>query len=302
MAVDPVLLLATAERLLEEHGGLVHARRFFEAGLTGPDLGRLRHLGAVLRPRIGWYLDPTAPQEAVRAVRVGGVLGCTSAAATWGIAVPAGPADRVHVSARHDLTRMRHSTDPKRHVHAGDDLAVRLHWERRIEPVRGWRVSPADAIAQMAACTSVRWLTAAVDSARNSTSEPPVMAAASLAVLRAALPQHLREAVDRSDPLAESSGETFIRLEAEDRRIPMRSQAWLTSLYRADHLVDEWLPVESDGMKFHSGRAVERDRARDAVLARLGTPPLRFTQNQAVGDTRFVGDVIERTWLRGRPR
>ena len=95
-------------------------------------------------------------------------------------------------------------------------------------------------------------------------------------------------------------GETFIRLEAEDRRIPWRSQAWLTTLYRSDGLVDEWLPVESDGIKHHSGKAVVRDRERDAVIASFGHPPLRFTHNAAVRETAYVGDVIEQVWRRGR--
>lgn len=300
MARDPALLLSAARRVLRDHHGLAHASAFFRAGLSGPDLGRLRHLGALIRPRIGWYLEPAAPPDAQAAVRVGGVLGCISAAVSYGIAVPGGSDGRVHVSVPPDLTRMRHSADARQHVHAGVDRSVRLHWEQRCEGSAGWRVSPADAIAQMAACTTVRWLTAAVDSARNSRGGPPVMAPASLPVLRAALPEHLRVAIDRSDAAAESSGETFIRLEVEDRRIPVRSQAWLTELYRADHLVDEWLPVESDGIKHHAGKAVEQDRRRDAVLGYLGTHPLRFTQRMAVEDTAFVGDVIERTWRRGR--
>jgi very-short-patch-repair endonuclease len=124
------------------------------------------------------------------------------------------------------------------------------------------------------------------------------MTAASTVLLRAGLPRHLIAAVDRSDPLAESVGETFIRLEAEDRHIPWRSQAWLTSLYRTDGLVDEWLPIESDGVKHHSGKAVVRDRERDAVLAYLGRQPLRFTHSSAVRETAYVGDVIEQVWRR----
>lgn len=299
---DPTLLVQTAHCVLREEQGLAHASRFFAAGLDGPDLGRLRHLGVLLRPRIGWYLDPLAPEEAQAAVRVGGVLGCVSAAASWGIVVPSGLGGRVHISVRPDATRLRHSSDSSRQVHAGADPGVRMHWEHRSEAVAGWRVSPADAIAQMAACTTVRWLTAAVDSARNGASAPPVMAASSLPVLRGALPEHLRTAVDRSDAASESSGETFIRLEVEDRRIPIRSQVRLTELYRADHLVDDWLPVESDGLRYHSGSAVARDRGRDAVIAALGMHPLRFTQQMAVEETAFVGDVIERIWRRGRPR
>lgn len=294
------MLLAVARDVLHRNDGVAHLQRFVEAGLTGPDLGRLRHLGAVDRARIGWYVDPALPPDAVRAIRVGGVLGCVSAAASYGIFVPEGLDGRPHVSVKPDLTRMRRSDDARRHVHAGEDRAVRLHWERRLEPVRGWRVSPADALLQMAQCTTLRWLTAAVDSARNATGGTALMAEPSTALLRGALAAHHVAAVDRSDPAAEAAGETFIRLELEDRRIPRRTQAWLTSLYRADVLVDEWLPVESDGVKHHSGSAVVRDRERDAVLAYLGRQPLRFTHVSAVRETAYVADVIEQVWRRGR--
>ncbi len=229
------------------------------------------------------------------------MLGCVSAARTYGITLPEGLDGRRHVSLVPDATRLRSAADPSRQVRAHQDPAVRLHWERRIEPSRGWRVAPADALAQMAQmaqCTSLRWLTAAVDSARNATYAAPIMAPSSLPVLRSAFPARLVAAVDRSDPLAESSGETFIRLEARDRGMPIVSQQWLTELYRSDHYVEGWLPIESDGIRNHSGVFV--DRSRDSVLSWFGHPPLRFTQKQAVRDTAWVGDVIERVGRRGR--
>ncbi|TDS79706.1 hypothetical protein [Amnibacterium kyonggiense] len=53
-------------------------------------------------------------------------------------------------------------------------------------------------------------------------------------------------------------------------------------------------------METHAGAAaVERDHVRDATIAQFGTPPLRFTQNQAIRATTWVVDVLERVWLRG---
>jgi very-short-patch-repair endonuclease len=300
MVRNLAVLSGIATEVLRRNHGLAPLNRFVAAGLNGPDVGRLRRLGVVVRPRIGWYLDPSAPRRALEAVRVGGALTCVSAAETYGMFIPEGLDGRTHVSVPPDLTRMRRSDDSTRHVHAGEDRAVHLHWERRLEPLRGWRVSPADALLQMAHCTTLRWLTAAVDSARNASGGAPILTADETLVLRRALPADRVAAVDRSDPLAESVGETFIRLDVEDRRIPWRSQAWLTSLYRSDGLVDEWLPIESDGIKHHSGRAVTRDRERDAVIAYFGPPPLRFTHNAAVRETAYVTDVIEKVWRRGR--
>jgi very-short-patch-repair endonuclease len=300
MTRNAAVLSALALEVLRRNGGLAPLRLFVAAGLTGPDMGRLRHLGVVLRPRIGWYLEPTAPASAVQAVRVGGVLTCVSAVESYGMFIPEGLDGATHVSVPPDITRMRRADDPTRHVHAGDDHLVHLHWERRLEAPRGWRSSPVDALLQMGHCTTVRWLTAAVDSARNTAGGPAIITESETAQLRAALPVDRVAAVDRSDPLAESVGETFIRLEAGDRHIPWRSQARLTSLYRSDGIVDEWLPIESDGIKHHSGKAVTRDRERDAVIAYFGHPPLRFTHNAAVRETEYVGDVIQQVWRRGR--
>ena len=112
-------------------------------------------------------------------------------------------------------------------------------------------------------------------------------------------PSLLRTAIAQSDPLAESSGETFIRLGLIAAGVPVESQVWLTDRYRPDLLVDGWLPIESDGAQSHSGEAFERDRARDAALAWLGHAPLRFSQKQAVRELPFVVDTILRVWRRG---
>lgn len=302
MTTDQALMEGIARRVLAEHDGLAHLQRFLEAGLTRVQVAHLRHLGALVRPRIGWYGDPAMPEAAVQAVRVGGALGCCSAARTWGIAVPEGTDGRLEVSIVPGTTRLRRSDDPTRRAWASTEPGVRWHWEHRAQPVRGWSVSPLDAILQMAACVEPRWLIAAIDSARCSAQREPLLPDGDVARLRELLPDHLRSAVDRSDPRSETCGETFVRLAAEDAGIPFLPNAWATTGYRPDGTVDGWLPIEIDGMATHSGRvAVERDRARDATLALLGAPPLRFTQNQAVRETEFVIDTIRTVWLRGRP-
>jgi hypothetical protein len=85
--------------VLAEHQGVAHLQRFLEAKLTREQVAHLKHLGVLTRPRIGWYADPTLPTAGIRAVRVGGVLGCTSAAAAWGIVVPERADRRLEVSS-----------------------------------------------------------------------------------------------------------------------------------------------------------------------------------------------------------
>jgi hypothetical protein len=219
----------------------------------------------LVRPRIGWYIEPTAPATAVAAVTVGGLLGCTSAAASWGVVVPERSERRLEVSIEPGTTRLRRSDDPKRRARAGSEPDVRWHRERRSDPPQGWRVSPLDAILQMAACVEWRWLVAAIDSARCTAQHAALLDESQVRRLRELLPAHLRSAVDRSDPRSETSGETMVRLAAEDAGIPFVPGAWVTSGYKPDGLVDGWLPVEIDGMATHAGReAGERDRERSA--------------------------------------
>lgn len=300
MTTDRALLIRTARRVLTEHRGVAHLQRFVEAGLTPVQVARLRHLGAVTRPRIGWYADPAVPEPGVRAVRVGGALGCTAAAASWGIVVPEQPGTRLEVSLVPGTTRLRRSDDRSRRARAAAEPDVRWHWERRADPVAGWRVSPLDALLQMAACVEWRWLVAAIDSARCAAQHPPLLSDPDVRRLRALLPEHLRSAVDRSDPRSETSGETMVRLACEDAGIPFVPNVRVTTAYRPDGLVDGWLPVEVDGMASHSGaEAVRRDREKDATIAQFGTHPLRFTQAQAVRETGWVVETIRRVWLRG---
>lgn len=295
-------LLPIIARVLRENDGVAHLQRFVEAGVTPVQVGHFRHTGHLIRIRIGWYADPVLSQAAIRAVRVGGVLGCTSAAASWGIVTPEHSDRLLEVSILPGTTRLRRADDASRRARAGSDRGVRWHWDHHELPAQSWRVSPPDAILQMAACVGFRWLVAAVDSARRATQHEPILTKEGLELVRTALPQRLRGAVDRSDPRSETSGETFIRLELEDRGLPFVPQQWLTAGYRPDGLVDGWLPIEIDVMQTHSGaEAVERDRERDGTIALFTTPPVRFTQTQAVRDTAFVADSIEAVWRRGRP-
>jgi hypothetical protein len=288
--------------VLAEAGGVAHLQRFLEAGITRNQVAHLLKVGALLRPRVGWYADPVLPAEAVRAICVGGVLGCTSAAASRGIVVPEGAGRSLQVSIQPGTTRLRRSDDPRQRARAGADRAVRWHWERCVTRRGAWRVSPVDAILQMAACVEFRWLVAAVDSARCTAQHPALIDAQDAAVLRRALPEHLRTAVDRSDPRSETSGETFVRLELEDRGVPFEPNRWLTTAYRPDGIVDDWLPVEVDGMATHgTPEALERDHERDGTIALYSVPPLRFSQSAAVRDTASVADTIEAVWRRGRP-
>ena len=294
MATDRAALLLTAQDVLRRGDGVAHLQRFLQAGLTREHVGHLRHLGVVVRARIGWYVSPDVPRSGVMAVGVGGVLGCAAAARSWGIVVPP-RLDRLEVSIEPGTTRLRRSDDPTRRAFAATEPDVRWHWEERADPPLGWRVTPLDALLQLASCVEWRWLVAAIDSARCTAQREALLDDRALVRLRDLLPAHLKDAVDRSDARSETAGETFVRLAAEDAGLRFEPNVRMTDGYRVDGLVDGRLPIEIDGAATHAGRdAMEHDRARDATLAFWGAHTLRFSENEAVQRTAFVIETIRR--------
>jgi very-short-patch-repair endonuclease len=70
-------------------------------------------------------------------------------------------------------------------------------------------------------------------------------------------------------------------------------RAWVAGL-RVDFLfAASRLVVETDGYRYHrTRRAFERDRERDAILARAGYRTLRFTHRQLTREPTMVADTI----------
>lgn len=272
--------------------GVVHLQGLLRAGYSRRHVAALHRTGALLRPRIGWYCSPGLPSEAVRAIRIGGVLGCVSAAASYSMPVPERSGAVLHVSVAENAARLRDSVDGDRRA-AGAEAGVRLHWHPRLRPVRGHRVAPLDALLQLADCTPEPWLVAALDRALHSPmGEAPLVLPAELEELRAALPERARIAVDRADGRVESATETFVRLGLRDAGVEFQMQVQVLG-FRVDFLLSGWLVLEIDGSTHHSGaEAFAADRARDAALARIGFRVLRFSYRQVVDDWPWVLDVI----------
>jgi very-short-patch-repair endonuclease len=72
-----------------------------------------------------------------------------------------------------------------------------------------------------------------------------------------------------------------------------KPQAWVAGL-RVDFLfAASRLVVETDGYRYHrTRRAFERDRERDAILARAGYRTLRFTHRQLTTRAPEVAQTI----------
>ncbi|HEY8319637.1 MAG TPA: DUF559 domain-containing protein [Amnibacterium sp.] len=290
------------DAVLRRHGGLVPLRVLLESGFHRHEVAYLLDRGLLLRPRIGWYAARSMPPDAFRAVRVGGLLGCVNAAAHLGIVTPDRQEVGLHVSLHEHATRQRRSDDPLSRAFAGDEEGVRWHWEGRLRAPFGFVVDPADALLQMATCVPAAWLTAAIDSAISSRGRAePLLPPSHVALLRDALPRHLRSAVDLADAACESPAETIARLGLHAAGLSFRTQVPVTSEYRADFVVDGWLVLEIDGKQHSGAEAFRSDRERDALMAWFGHRVLRFTYDQVVNRWPWVLDVIRRVLAEGRP-
>lgn len=293
---------AIAIAVLAAHDGVAHLSAFLTRGLTKHQVAALFRQGVLSRPRIGWYADPALPFAAIRAIRVGGVLGGTSAAASYGLPVPEGAEQELQVSVADNASRLRHSRDRTWTVAAGDEAGIRLHWQPRLEAVRGYRVSVVDALLQLADCVPFEWFVAAIDAALHvPRGGAALLTPASAALLRRALPERLRSACDLADGRAESPIETMVRLGLVRLGIAVELQVRVLPAFRVDLLLGGWLVVEVDGRRYHvEDEAFEADRARDALLASWGYRVLRFSYRQVVEDLPGVLEVITTVLARGR--
>jgi very-short-patch-repair endonuclease len=242
------------------------------------------------------------PPESLRAIRVGGVLGCTSAAESYGLAVPERSTGVLHVSLPDNASRVRSSRDRTWHLAAGDEPGVELHWLPHLEPVRGWRVAPQDALLQMAGCTTTEWLTAAVDSGRRTRSSGlAVLAPADLASLRDARPSRARAAVDLSDGSSESPPESIVRLRLLAAGIPFATQVRLLPGCRVNFLLEGRVVLEVDGARHHSGEeAFEAGRARDALLRAWGHRVIGLSYRQVMEEWPAMLSMIRRVLAEAR--
>ncbi|MGT2425111.1 endonuclease domain-containing protein [Amnibacterium kyonggiense] len=304
LPIDWGATAALALRVLQANDGVAHISSFLASGLTRHQVAALFRLGAVARPRIGWYADPLLPHDAVRAVRVGGVLGAVSAARSYGLPLPEDAPDELFVSLTDNASRLRHSRDRTTHVGAGDEADVRWVWADRMEAVRGHRVAVVDALLQLVPFVPFEWLVAAMDKALHvPRGGSPLISPPSWALLRPALPERLRRAWDLADGRSESPIETILRLGLVRLGIAFELQVWMLPYRRVDFLIGGWLIIEVDGRRYHaSDERFEADRERDAMFAAWGYRVLRFSYRQVTEDLEWVLEVVQSVLVHGSGR
>ncbi len=283
---------AIAIRVLTEHDGIARIDEFMAAGLKRHQIAAIFRRGVMNRPRNAWFADPDVPWQGKHAVRVGGVLACVSASASWGLPVPPEAWRHLHVAVAATASHLRHNRDRTREVKAGEDAEVELHWVDLVDPAQGWRTSLVDTLLQVVDCVPADWFVAALDAALHRPWEgEPILSEAEYGRFRGLLPRRKQPLLSLVDPLAGSCLETLLRLGLVRRGIgPLTLQFSPDGRRFVDVLVGDRLIVEADGEEFHDP---EKDAIRDAAFRSLGYVVLRFSYEEIVFHLDEVLDKIE---------
>ncbi len=230
--------------------------------------------GHLVRVRRGYYALPTTPAPVLEAVRMGGRLGCISAARELG--VWAAEADTTHIALDPHASRVRWSGRPAvvHWVHTVDDRRASIHC-----------VSIIDALVQIVRCQPGYVAVASIDSALNL----GLIDQDDLRVIATALPLALRGCVSRADHRSMSGLETIVRLLALDAGLHVEPHVRFAGVGVTDLVIEGCVVVETDGRDFHETTEFQRrDFARDAALVRHGYTVLRFNYRQVVHESSDV--------------
>lgn len=229
----------------------------------------------------GWYVLPGADRAAVRAMRLGGRLGCVSALALHGAWSP--PESRLH------LVLPSHASGRRLRVGELPDAVV-PHWHPKAAASgSSFAVSPVDlAVEQLLICQERRVVVAVLDSLLHRR----LIGSNRLAAVVAAGPVRTRPLLDHLDGRAESGIESLVRFGLAAAGIHCRVQVVLSGQNRVDLLIDDWLVVEVDGREWHTGERFTRDQVRAATIMRDGRLVVRFAYATVVYDWDFVATTI----------
>jgi hypothetical protein len=140
------------ERDIRGLGGIASTAELLRHGHSGDELRLWANHPRIVRVRKGWYAVSDVAPDVIRAWRVGGPLGCVSAAIHLGAVAPdVNPSGVLHVCVPATSARLR---SPHHHkIRLGEDPVV-VHWSSGDVFESRQTVSLEQAWAQIARCGS----------------------------------------------------------------------------------------------------------------------------------------------------
>jgi hypothetical protein len=286
---------AELARLAGRQHGVVATRQLSALGLARGGVAARARAGRLHRVHRGVYAVGHTVltvngrrMAAVLAAGPGAVLSHASAAALWDIRPTS--ATRIDVSVRSAGGRAKR---PGLRIHRTPTLQT-----DEITAHQGIRVtSPARTLLDLASSLPRRALERALDEAEiRDLYDRRALEAVALAHAGERGARALAEALAQDgDPVLTDSEleEIMLGLCDEQQLERPTPRAWVAGL-RVDFLfAASRLVVETDGYRYHrTRRAFERDRERDAILARAGYRTLRFTHRQLTREPALVAETI----------
>jgi very-short-patch-repair endonuclease len=273
--------MATPYLVAASLGHIASRQQLIRSGLRGSDLTRAVRTGELFRVRQAVYASRRASPDAIEATRVGGRLAGVSAARTYGLW--AGLDERIHIALAPNASRLRTNYDPSSSRTLTSDLSdrsVSLHWVKASASRECWRVSLADCLRQVVEWsdqeTSLACLDTAIQKQKITTSKlKQVFRDQSFAS---------RLISSRALPGSDSGVESIVRQRLERIGIAVRQQVRIPGVGHVDMVVSgSRVVIEADGQTYHSSpKDFEKDRRRDAELARRGYTCLRFSYIQVM--------------------
>jgi very-short-patch-repair endonuclease len=280
------------ESALRQAGGVASVTSLLRLGVSRGAVER----GSIHRIRTGWVCLLDADPLVVRAVELGGRVGCESAARLLGW-WSAGEETRLHVSLpRHSGRAIGRTSDE-----------VVVHWEA--EPFYRWRAPierPVEVARQLLQCAEYEDAVASIDSALNRRQ----LSLTEFSGIVDATSSLGSRALSDIDGGSESGLETLARLRLRALNLRVRTQVAIAGVGRVDLVVGDRIVVETDGAMWHAdAETFARDRARDLALMHRGYHVIRLTYAQVMFEWAAVELAIvamvgrgEHLWTRGHRR
>lgn len=214
-------------------------------GVGRGELSGLLSQGRLHRISRGWFAHERTPETAVRAVQLGGRLGCLSACELHNLWVP--HQTDLHVALNPGAPSPK---VPPRGVQVHRSTA---RCDSAVLPVQ-------DAVAQVLHRHDEETGLIVLESAV----ERGLIQPAEARHLLSTVPMRARRAAQHFSPTAQSGSETRLRLFFQRRGVPVQPQAYIPGVGRVDLLVGRRWIIEADSQAHHSSpRHVVTDRERD---------------------------------------
>lgn len=277
--------MSDAAGTLTRLGGVAHLSTLRERGVGAPALRAMVQAGVLIRPRRGWYALPTAPPRAMQAASLGGQVSCISALQAWGVWCV--DDYRLHVAVAGNASGIPPS--PSQVVHYSQQRRVNHH--STLDDI-------VHTLAHTFGCQSRENVIVAINAALNK----GLLRHEELAAIRCLVPAKYWPYFASLNGACESGLETKCLLRLAALNIRCRTQVYIAGVGRVDVLVGDRLVLETDGIAFHSGELVKRDRRRDLALHRMGYIVLRVDYGQVMNEWETVEAVIRSYVFRGEHR